>query len=234
MFALLAELLKSMFPILGYLKSATFPQPLSKEDEAMYLELWSQGDREARNKLIEHNLRLVAHIAKKYDSKKTSNEDFISIGTFGLIKAVDTFSFDKKHRLTTYAARCIENEILMHLRTIKKTLHDISLNDPIGVDKDGNEIALIDVIGIENEVDITGDMLKRENLGKLELFLDALDEKEKEILTLRYGLYGCEEKTQRQIAKEKKISRSYVSRIEKRAFMKLMRAFMNEENKSKK
>lgn len=228
MFTWIIELFQQFFPLLGYLKSASFPQPLGKEEEAIQLDLWSKGDKNARNLLIEHNLRLVAHIAKKYDNKKTSNEDLISIGTIGLIKAVDTYSFDKNHRLTTYAARCIENEILMHLRSIKKTMRDISLNDPIGIDKDGNEIALIDVIGIENELDITGDMLRRENLMKLQKYLSALDEKEREILTLRYGLQGCEEKTQRQIAKERNISRSYVSRIEKRAFMKLMRAFMND------
>lgn len=232
MFSFIIEFLKNLFPFIGYLKSATFPQPLGKEEEAIQLDLWSKGDREARNKLIEHNLRLVAHIAKKYDNRKTSNEDLISIGTIGLIKAVDTYSFDKNHRLTTYAARCIENEILMHLRSIKKTLHDISLNDPIGIDKDGNEIALIDVIGIESEIDITGEMLKRENLIKLQKYLSLLDDKEREILTLRYGLQGSEEKTQRQIAKERNISRSYVSRIEKRAFMKLMRAFMNDRHQS--
>ncbi len=228
MFSFFIEFIKQVFPFLGYLKSATFPQPLGKEEEAVMLERWSNKDMEARNKLIEHNLRLVAHIAKKYDNKKTTSEDLISIGTIGLIKAVDTFSFDKNHKLTTYAARCIENEILMHLRSIKKTMHDISLNDPIGVDKDGNEIALIDVIGIENEIDITGELWKKEQLQKLKTYITTLDEKEREILTLRYGLDGQTEKTQRQIAKEKNISRSYVSRIEKRAFMKLMRAFMNQ------
>lgn len=226
MFQLITELLKCIFPLLGYLKSQTFPQPLSSEEEEKMIQRLSNNDIDARNILIEHNLRLVAHIAKKYDTGHTNNEDLISIGTIGLIKAIDTFKSDKQNKLTTYAARCIENEILMHLRSIKKTYNDVSLNEPIGYDKDGNEVALIDVMDAKSNIDVIDQLYKKDQLKKLQMFLNQLDDTEKEIIQLRYGLNDTPTKTQRQIAKEKNISRSYVSRIEKRAFTKLMKCFM--------
>lgn len=188
-------------------------------------------DIDARNILIEHNLRLVAHIAKKYENGKNANEDLISIGTVGLIKAIDTFNPDKKNKLTTYAARCIENEILMHLRSIKKTYNDVSLNEPIGIDKDGNEVSLMEVVDAKSHVDVVEVLYHQEQLRKLSAYLKLLDEKEREIIELRYGLNNHKVHTQRQIAKDKSISRSYVSRIEKRAFTKLMKCFMLEKNK---
>lgn len=226
MFILIAELLQSIFPLLGYLKSQAFPSPLSNEEEAIMIERLNNNDLDARNILIEHNLRLVAHIAKKYDSAKCTSDDLISIGTIGLIKAIDTFKSDKQNKLTTYAARCIENEILMYLRSIKKSYNDVSLNEPIGFDKDGNEVALIDVMDAKSTIDVIDQMYKKDQLKKLQNFLKQLDPIEKEILELRYGLNNQKCKTQRQIAKEKNISRSYVSRIEKRAFTKLMKCFM--------
>ncbi|MBE6114464.1 MAG: RNA polymerase sporulation sigma factor SigK [Erysipelotrichaceae bacterium] len=225
MFTMLLELLRNVLPLFGYLKSQSFPQPLSPLEEERLVKLLVLGDRESRNLLIEHNLRLVAHIAKKYEGSKSQSEDLISIGTIGLIKAIDTFKPDKLNKLTTYAARCIENEILMHLRSIKKTYNDVSLNEPIGMDKDGNEVSLLDVVDSKSTVDVVDVLFKKEQLKKLAKYLQTLDEKEKEIIELRYGLNDQKVHTQRQIAKDKNISRSYVSRIEKRAFTKLMKCF---------
>lgn len=230
MFTLLIELLHSIFPLFGYLKSQSFPLPLSPQEEEEMLMRLAKKDIDARNILIEHNLRLVAHIAKKYDSGRTNNEDLISIGTIGLIKAIDTFNSDKQNKLTTYAARCIENEILMHLRAIKKTYNDVSLNEAIGFDKDGNEISLMDVVDAKSDVDVVEVLYHQEQLAKLSKFMGQLDEKEREIMELRYGLNNHQALTQRQIAKEKNISRSYVSRIEKRAFTKLMKCFLLDQS----
>lgn len=199
----------------------SFPQPLSPEDERKYVEACRNGDVNARNILIEHNLRLVAHVARKYNSSNTDSDDLISIGTIGLIKAVSSYDPTKGIRLATYAARCIENEILMHLRASKKLQNEVSLNEPLGTDKEGNEIALIDILGSEDEeveekVDLTQRIKKLYTLIK-----SSLGGREQVIIKLRYGLNGKNGKTQREVAERLGISRSYVSRIEKKALTKL-------------
>ena len=203
----------------------TFAQPLSKEEEEHYLHLFLHGNREeseeAKRILIERNLRLVAHIAKKYQNTDVDMEDLISIGTIGLIKAVISFDATKNSKLATYAARCIDNELLMMLRAKKKTSRDVSLYEPIGTDREGNEISLLDVIEHE-QTDIVENLETRRNIKRLQGILDkCLNEREKEIITLRYGLNTGEEITQREIGKRLSISRSYISRIEKRALEKL-------------
>ena len=207
----------------------TFLKPLSKEEESAGLEALRGSDgvkaREAKQILIERNLRLVAHIAKKYQNVDEDMEDLISIGTIGLIKAVESFDSSKNSKLATYAARCIDNELLMMLRSKKKTSREVSLYDPIGTDREGNEISLLDVTPQE-QPDIVDQMELERSLGKLSGLIDTLlTEREKEIICLRYGLYGGEEVTQREIGKKLDISRSYVSRIEKRALNKLREGF---------
>lgn len=227
----IAYLFKEFWLFVSYVKNNAFPQPLSEEEERNCLEKMSDGDGEARNLLIEHNLRLVAHIVKKFENTKEDNEDLISIGTIGLIKAIESYSSGKGTKLATYAARCIENEILMHLRGLKKTRKDVSLNDPIGQDKEGNEISLIDVLKSKNKdvVDqITLNMEKR----KIYEYLHILDDREKEVVISRFGLDNKKELTQREIAKRLNISRSYVSRIEKRALMKLFNEFYRQPHKN--
>ncbi|MGB8954905.1 MAG: RNA polymerase sporulation sigma factor SigK [Tumebacillaceae bacterium] len=219
--AAVALLIKEITMFVSYIKNNAFPQPLSEEDEAKNLRLMAQGDEHARNVLVEHNLRLVAHIVKKFENTGEDSEDLISIGTIGLIKAIESFSVDKGTKLATYAARCIENEILMHLRSLKKTRKDVSLHDPIGTDKEGNEITLIDVLGTESDEVLDEVQLKLEKL-KIYSRLNLLDEREQEVIRGRFGLPDGEEKTQREIAEELGISRSYVSRIEKRALTKLL------------
>ena len=224
-FAALALFVRELMLLVSYVKNNAFPQPLSEEEEARHLELMAQGNMESRNVLIEHNLRLVAHIVKKFDNTGEDLEDLISIGTIGLIKAIENFSPDKGTKLATFASRCVENEILMHLRSLKKTRKDVSLHDPIGTDKEGNEIALIDILGSESDEVADKVELKIEK-SKIYDNLDILDEREKEVIRGRFGLdLGGEERTQREIAKELGISRSYVSRIEKRALMKLYHEF---------
>lgn len=207
-----------------------FPKPLdAKEEEELFARVRA-GDKSARDLLIEHNLRLVAHIVKKYSQAETDNDDLISIGTIGLIKAVDTFDSLKGIRLGTYAARCIENELLMFFRAGKKTAKEVYLYDPIGTDKEGNAIQLLDIIEAEEE-DYTERMERKEKLSMLPGFLfGCLDEREKEIIILRYGLAGRRELTQREIADRLSISRSYVSRIEKRALQKLRIEYEKEEH----
>ena len=199
----------------------SFPKPLdAKEEEALFTE-FREGKKEARNLLIEHNLRLVAHIVKKYTQPERDNEDLLSIGTVGLIKAVDTFDETKGIRLGTYAARCIENELLMFFRAGKKSAKEVYLYDPIGTDKEGNAISLLEIIEAEEE-DYTEQAEKKEKLSILpKLLLENLEEREREIIVLRYGLLGGRELTQREIAARLSISRSYVSRIEKKALKKL-------------
>lgn len=197
-----------------------FPNPLDKDEEAKLINEMAQGNKDARAKLIEHNLRLVAHIVKKFEKFENNNDDLISIGTIGLIKGIDSFKVDKNNKLTTYAARCIENEILMYFRANKKNNNNVSLNDSIGYDKDGNEINLIDVIKANNK-DIIEDLNSKDNIKLLKNYLNILNDKEKEILIKRYGLFDSEEYTQKEIAKQLNISRSYVSRIEKRAISKI-------------
>lgn len=202
-----------------------FPPPLSAEEEERYIFLASNKDAEARSILIEHNLRLVAHIVKKFESFNENTDDLISIGTIGLIKGIDTYNKDKPVKLITYAAKCIENEILMYIRQNKKSQNNVSLNDSIGYDKDGNEITLADVIK-EDYVDSNDVILLKDNVSLLKKYIGVLNKREKEIIIRRYGLLNKKEETQREIAKELGISRSYVSRIEKRALVKLLREFM--------
>ncbi|MDQ0161263.1 RNA polymerase sporulation sigma factor SigK [Bacillus alveayuensis] len=225
-------LFKELFFLVSYVKNNAFPQPLSPSEEKKYLQLLEKGDEEARNILIEHNLRLVAHIVKKFENTGEDSEDLISIGTIGLIKAIESYSQGKGTKLATYAARCIENEILMHLRALKKTKKDVSLHDPIGQDKEGNEISLMDVLKSENE-DIIDTIQLNMELEKVKEYIDILDEREKEVIIGRFGLNMQEEKTQREIAKELGISRSYVSRIEKRALMKIFHEFFRVEKEKR-
>jgi len=202
-----------------------FQKPLSSEEEHLFIERYRQGDEEARNILIESNLRLVAHIVKKYQYVDEETEDMISIGTIGLIKAVTTFDADKGSRLATYAARCIDNELLMMFRTKKKSNRDVSIQEPIGTDKEGDEISLIDVIESPPE-DIVDKMELASDIEKLYDYVEHhLTEREREIIKLRYGLFQGEESTQREIGAKLGISRSYVSRIEKKALWKLKEAF---------
>ena len=199
----------------------SFQKPLSTKEEQQYLYAWKQGDVEARDILIEHNLRLVAHIVKKYSNSDKEIEDMISIGTIGLIKAIDTFQVEKGIRLATYASCCIENELLMLFRSEKKMARDVSLLEPIGADKEGNEICLLDIIESE-PVNVAEQMDMRNNIQKLGIFMKrVLSKREQDILILRYGLFGRKEMTQREIAVQMGISRSYVSRIEKKALKKL-------------
>ena len=199
----------------------SFPQPLTAAEERHYMQKYTEGDLEAKHILIERNLRLVAHIVKKYQSSPEDTEDLLSIGTIGLIKAVVTFNPDKCVRLGTYAARCIENEILMYMRAKKKSSKEISLYEPIGTDREGNEIQLFDIIETEEDdahrkVELSDDI--RMLYHKVE---SELSPRERLVLKMRYGLYNEEEYTQREIAKQLGISRSYVSRIEKSAIEKL-------------
>lgn len=222
---LISQIISHIFYLALLVKGAgAFPPPLSSKREQELLRLKEQGDTNAKNKLIEHNLRLVAHIVKKYYTVNCEQDDLISIGTIGLIKAVNTFKPDKKIRLATYAARCIENEILMHFRNIKKTSHDVYISDPIDTDKNGNVLTLIDIIAdesnIEDEIDTK---LKIQRLR--EVFDSTLEGREKQIINMRYGLNGETQLTQREIAKKLNISRSYVSRIETAALNKLRKKF---------
>ena len=199
----------------------SFPSPLSASEEQYYLQKYTEGDLEAKHILIEHNLRLVAHIVKKYQAFDDDPDDLLSIGTIGLIKSIVTFDPDKRVRLGTYAARCIENEVLMYLRAKKKLSKNISLYEPIGIDREGNEIQLFDII--ESDIDSAHDeVLLKENIQTLYSKMESvLSQRERLVLKMRYGLYNEEEYTQREIAKMLGISRSYVSRIEKSAIEKL-------------
>ena len=250
MFFKLLDLLKTFFMFTGSYSNNVFYDPLSSEEEEKYIKLLQMGDKEARNKLIEHNLRLVAHIVKKFDSKNTDQDDLISIGTIGLIKGVDSYSPSRGTKITTYCARCIENEILMFFRSNNKNDKNISLNEPIGFDKDGNEITVMDVLKLPSpdfiddiqtkdnikllkkykSPDISDKLQVKDNINLLGKYLHLLNKREKEIIIKRYGLFNNKEQTQKEIAKELKISRSYVSRIEKRALTKIFREFIKENN----
>ena len=202
----------------------TFKHPLSQEDETHYLALARQGDLNARNTLVEYNLRLVAHIVKKYQTANRSTEDLISIGTIGLIKAINTYNESKGSRLVTYASRCIENELLMRLRQERKEAREVSLYEPIGTDKEGNEISLMDIISVDGE-NILQDIIVSDHINHIsDIFFKVLDKREQIVLTLRYGLFHNDEMTQKDIAQKLNISRSYVSRIEKKALLKLRSA----------
>ena len=210
---------------MGSYSNDCFLEPLSLEDENKYIEKKLIGDMTARNKLIEHNLRLVAHIVKKYDKENSMTDDLISIGTIGLIKGVDTFQPNKNVRITTYCARCIENEILMYFRKNNKYSKDISINDSLGYDKDGNSIMIQDVLKTE-DVNFCEDIELKDNIKLLYKYLDVLNPRERDIINSRYGLNNSSSLTQKKISKRLGISRSYVSRIEKRALTKLYREFL--------
>ncbi|MBE6154079.1 MAG: RNA polymerase sporulation sigma factor SigK [Firmicutes bacterium] len=225
MFLNLLNIIKDMLFFTGSYSNQVFPDPLSNEEEEHTIEEMLKGSIDARNKLIEHNLRLVAHIVKKFDNTGYDSDDLISIGTIGLIKGIDSYNKSKATKITTYAARCIENEILMHFRSNKKNGNTISLNDAIGFDKDGNEVSLMEVIK-DDSMDIAELLHIKENVSLLNKYLSVLTKREKEILIKRYGLLNEEEETQKEIAKKLHISRSYVSRIEKRALTKILREFI--------
>jgi RNA polymerase sporulation-specific sigma factor len=223
--ATFAMLLLSPFLMLRMSEgSGSFPKPLSASEEQKYIELYARGDAEARNVLIERNLRLVAHIIKKYYTQTSEQDDLISIGTIGLIKGISTYKLDRKVRLATYASRCIENEILMYFRSLKKTAGDLSLSDSIDTDKDGNSLSLMEVISVED--DMLDNLSARETCTQLSRYIsEALTRREAEIVGMRYGLDNQPPKTQREIAALCGISRSYVSRIEKKALEKLKKCF---------
>ena len=225
MFNFLKKLFKDFYIFTAAYSNNVFPDPLSKEEEDLYVEKAKLGDKDARSKLIEHNLRLVAHIVKKYDNKNNDVDDLISIGTIGLIKGVDSYSKKHNTRLTTYAARCIENEVLMFYRNNKKHSKNISINESVGFDKEGNEITILDILKTPKP-DFIGDIHKQNNLKLLKNYFNVLTPREKEIIIKRYGLNNQDEITQKEIAKQLGISRSYVSRIEKRALTKILREFM--------
>lgn len=206
----------------------SFPNPLTPSEEKYYIQKYTEGDLQAKHILIERNLRLVAHVIKKYQYLEEDQEDLISIGTIGLIKAVATFNAEKGNRLAAYASKCIDNEILMYIRSKKKTSKEISLYEPIGTDREGNEIKLYDIIETEEE-DVPERLYLKENIQKLyEKVEQELSQREKLVLKMRYGLYNGEEYTQREIARQLGISRSYVSRIEKSAVEKLRIFFIAE------
>jgi len=223
-------LIKPFMLAVSYVSTSnSFPQPLTPEEEAMYLEKYEGGDEEARNILVERNLRLVAHIVKKYGNIGCDQDDLISIGTIGLIKGITTFDRSKGTRLATYAARCIENEILMTIRSNKKIKTEVSLQEPIGVDKEGNEISLLDLLGTEPDKILDEVELKMQIKKLYKKMTSVLKKRERVVIELRYGICSGGSMTQREIAKMLGISRSYVSRIEKRAVKKLFKAFQNKD-----
>lgn len=225
MFLSIINFLKELFFFTGSYSNNIFPDPLTDEEEEKCIRKMQEGDKEARSKLIEHNLRLVAHIVKKFEHDINIQDDLISIGTIGLIKGIDTYSSNKNVKLTTYCARCIQNEILMYYRSNNKYNKNISINDSIGYDKDGNEITIIDVLK-SDKPDFALDLYEKENIRLLSEYVKVLNKREKEIITYRYGLNNNDELTQKEIAKKLHISRSYVSRIEKRALTKMLREFI--------
>ncbi|OLS03916.1 RNA polymerase sporulation sigma factor SigK [Tissierella creatinophila] len=225
LYLILSVIFRPFIVLCGYMiNSNAFPKPLNREEEQRYLQLHSKGDKAAKDILVERNLRLVAHMVKKYHNTGRDVEDLISIGTIGLIKGIDTFKADKGARLATYAARCIDNEILMSIRQNKKTQMEVSLHDPVGSDKEGNEINLLDILGTDPDEVIDKVDLKFETKKLYNCMDEILGKREKIIVQLRYGLIDGDYKTQREIAEILKISRSYVSRIESRALNKLSRA----------
>ena len=212
------------FFLLHVCKNGSFPKPLSNKQELEYLRKAKEGDISARNKLVEHNLRLVAHIIKKYYATYAEHDDLVSIGTIGLIKAINTFDINKNIKLSSYASRCIENEILMHFRNTRKSSQDVSLNETIDTDKDGNPLTLIDVLSFET--DFASELDLKLKSAKLSEYINtALNERERKVIVMRYGLDGSEPLTQREVAEKLNISRSYISRIEKKALLDLRKKY---------
>ena len=230
MFKFIKWLFKDFHLFCAAYSNNIFPDPLSKKEEEILIEKMFNNNKDARDKLIEHNLRLVAHIVKKYDNKKEEVDDLISIGTIRKIKGIDSYSNKKNVKLTTYCAKCIENEILMFYRTNKHNSKNISLNESVGFDKEGNEITLLDILKTPNP-DYALDIHKENNIKLLDKYFNVLTTREKQIIMERYGLNNNKKKTQKEIAKNYKISRSYVSRIEKRALTKMLKEYIkNKDN----
>ncbi len=229
LFVFLSKVLEGLLLFVSYIRNGkVFPEPLDPDEEKKYLKMMQQGNKTARNILIKHNLRLVAHIVKKFDTVHTDNEDLISIGTIGLIKGINTYDMSKNTKLATYAARCVENQILMHLRSTRKLNQEKLLQESIGSDKEGNEIKLMDIISSE-EISIIEKVEKNINKELLYEKLKELPERERKVVELRYGLFDGEKLTQKEVASILGISRSYVSRIEKKAINKLSILFENKE-----
>ena len=231
--SILTSIFKGMSIFSGSYSNNIFPEPLSVDEEKKYLDLYlNNKDKDARNKLIEHNLRLVAHVVKKYETSRSDTDDLISIGIIGLIKGIDTYSHKHNTRLATYCARCIDNEILMYFRSDKKNNKNISIDESIGFDKDGNEITFIDILKTPKP-DFIEDIHMQNNIKLLSKYMNILTPREKLIIIKRYGINNSDELTQKQIEKELNISRSYVSRIEKRALTKLLREFIRNNQYTK-
>lgn len=229
MFKFLKWLFKDFHIMCAAYSNNVFPEPLSSEEEQDLIIKMNNNDKEARNKLIEHNLRLVAHIVKKYDNKNEDMDDLISIGTIGLIKGIDSYKLESGSKITTYIAKCIENEILMYYRSNKHNNKNISLNEPIGYDKEGDEITLLDILKTPSP-DYAIDIHNQNNIKLLDKYFNVLNKREKEIIDKRYGLNNNDKLTQKELAKEFNISRSYVSRIEKRALTKMLKEYIKNKN----
>ncbi len=225
----LFEITKCFSFFTGAYSNNVFPDPLSKEEEDLYIRRASEGDKEARGMLIEHNLRLVAHIVKKFEANSYDVDDLIGIGTVGLIKGIDTYSPNKNVRITTYCAKCIENEILMYYRGDKKNSKNVSIYENIGFDKEGNEITILDVIKTKDP-EFIEEIHKKDSINLLKQYMNVLTKREKDIIIMRYGLDGNDEITQKEIARTLGISRSYVSRIEKRATTKILKEFIKNKH----
>ena len=232
LFNIINYIVQNLVFFTGAYSNNVFPEQLPKEKELEYIKKAKKGDMDARNKLIEHNLRLVAHIVKKFEATGHDVDDLIGIGTVGLIKGIDTYSENKKVKLATYAAKCAENEILMYFRADKKNNKNISIYEEISYDKEGNKITILDILKTPDP-DFIEDIHKNDNIKLLKKYLNVLTPREKEIIECRYGLGTKDEETQKDIAKRLKISRSYVSRIEKRATTKILREFIKNEKKNK-
>ena len=214
----------------GAYSNNVFPEQLPEEKELEYIKLAKNGDKEARNKLIEHNLRLVAHIVKKFEITGHDTDDLIGIGTVGLIKGIDTYRENKKVKLATYAAKCAENEILMYFRADKKNSKNISIYEEISYDKEGNKVTILDILKTP-EPDFIEEIHQKDNIKLLQKYINVLNKREKEIIECRYGLNNKKEETQKEISKRLNISRSYVSRLEKRATTKILREFLKNSKK---
>ena len=231
MFFYLLNMIVSNMSFMGSYSNEVFPPPLSIEEERKYIKEMENGDKEARNKLILHNLRLVAHIVKKFETNNCDVDDLIGIGTVGLIKGIDTYSSLKKVKLTTYIAKCAENEILMYFRSNKKNSKNISIYEGISFDKEGNEITILDILKTKDP-DFLEDIYIKDNIVLLKKYLNILTPRERKIINMRYGFNNKDELTQKEIAKKIGISRSYVSRIEKRAITKILREFIKNKKYS--